>query len=155
MKLPENLDGWIKTLSTLGAALAFAWGVFQFVTAQHAQAETRRIEATKPFLDLQLKLYTEATKVVATIATSTVATDVDVATKRFWALYWGEMSLVEDAKVESAMVAVSMALNQGKTGSELGQQSLSLAHAIRDSLANSWGVEQWRNPHGPQESKTH
>jgi hypothetical protein len=76
---------------------------------------------------------------------------VESATKRFWTLYYGEMSLVEDAKVESAMVAFSFALNQGKTGHELGEQSLGLAHAIRDSLANSWGVEQWRNPHAQPE----
>jgi hypothetical protein len=153
MKLPENLDGWIKTLSTFGAALAFAWGVFQFITSQNAQAETRRIEATKPFLDLQLKLYTEATKVAATMATSTVPADVDTATKRFWALYYGELSLVEDAKVESAMVAIKMALDQGKTGQDLADLSLKLAHTVRDSLANSWGVEQWRNPHAKVEDK--
>ena len=89
MTLPANFDGWIKTLSMFGAALAFGWGVFQFIASQNAQAETRRIEATKPFLDLQLKLYTEASKVAASIATSTVPADVDTATKRFWALYWG------------------------------------------------------------------
>jgi hypothetical protein len=151
MKLPVNLDSWIKALSAVGAVLVFGWGVFQFITAQHVQAETRRIEATKPFLDLQLKLYTEATQVAATIATSTNPADVDKAVKRFWALYWGEMSLVEDTRVESAMVAIKFALEQGKTGQELTQQSLALAHAIRESLANSWGVEQWRDPHARQQ----
>ena len=36
----------------------------------------------------------------------------------------------------------------------LQKKSLDLARAIRDSLANSWGVEQWRNPHAKPEPTT-
>ncbi|MEN6374469.1 MAG: hypothetical protein ABFD75_06760, partial [Smithella sp.] len=70
MRFPANIDQWVKALSLLGAVVAFAWGVIQFVASQHAQEETRRIEATKPFLERQLKLYTEATQAAATLATS-------------------------------------------------------------------------------------
>lgn len=51
MQLPDILDGWIKVLSVVGAAVAFAWGIVQFIAAQYSQLETRRIEATKPFLE--------------------------------------------------------------------------------------------------------
>ena len=147
MKLPENIDAWIKTLSLLGAAIVFAWGVVQFFATQASQAETRRIEATKPFLERQLKLYTEATQIAAALATSRNSNEVDSARKKFWSLYWGELALVEDKAVESAMVQLGLALEAGNVGHQLQKQSLALAHACRDSLAESWGVKQWRNPH--------
>jgi len=31
MQLPLNLDAWIKAHSVLGAVVAFAWGVVQFM----------------------------------------------------------------------------------------------------------------------------
>jgi len=142
-----NLESWIKILTLLGAVVTFAWGVHQFFSNQRAQAETRRIEATKPFLDRQLKLYTEATQAAATIATSDSKDEIIAAQKRFWSLYWGELALVEDKRVEAAMVQLGQALEKGATGKEVQGLSLRLAHACRDSLAESWGVQQWRNPH--------
>jgi hypothetical protein len=147
VQLTASLDAWVKALSLLGAAIAFAWGVIQFVAGQHSQAETRRIEATKPFLERQLKLYTEATQAAATLATSKSPQEVDAASKRFWNLYWGELALVEDRRVEAAMVQFGRALETGSASPQLQQASLALAHACRDSLAESWGVSHWRNPH--------
>ena len=147
MLLPLNPESWIKALSVLGAVIVFAWGVFQFIVNQNSQTETRRIEATKPFLERQLKLYTEATQAAATLATSKKADELDAASKKFWSLYWGELALVEDKKVEAAMVQLGRALEAGSVGNQLQQYSLELAHACRDSLAESWGVKQWRNPH--------
>jgi hypothetical protein len=50
-------------------------------------ADNRRIEATKPFLERQLKLYTEASGVAACIATGTNAavdhTEIQTAKKGF------------------------------------------------------------------------
>ena len=84
MLLPQNLESWIKALSLLGGVIAFCWGVFQFVATQNAQTETRRIEATKPFLERQLKLYTEATQAAATLATSKKVDELAAASKKFW-----------------------------------------------------------------------
>jgi hypothetical protein len=126
--------------------VAFSWGVFQFVASQKEQAETRRIEATKPFLERQLRLYTEATQAAATLATSKETDELDEARKKFWSLYWGELALVEDKRVEAAMVRFGRALESGDVDQQLQQRSLELAHACRDSLAESWGVRQWRNP---------
>ena len=149
MQFPQNLETWIKALSLLGGVIAFCWGVLQFIATQNAQAETRRIEATKPFLERQLKLYTEATQAASVLATSKKADELDAANKKFWSLYWGELALVEDKKVEAAMVQLGRALEEGSVGQQLQQHSLALAHACRDSLAESWGVKQWRNPHDP------
>ena len=147
MQLQPNVEAWIKVISIAGTAIAFCWGVLQFLATQNAQAETRRIEATRPFLDRQLKLYTDATQATATLATSNVEADLAAAKQRFWSLYWGELALVEDERVEAAMVNFGEALQRGSQGEELRVLSLQLAHSSRDSLADSWGVKQWRNPH--------
>ena len=144
---PTSLEAWIKILTLVGAVVAFIWGAYQFLATQRAQAETRRIEATRPFLDRQLKLYTEATQAASTLAVSSSTEEVSLAKQHFWSLFWGELALVEDKRVEAAMVGFGRALDEGKTGNELRGSSLELAHACRDSLAESWGVQAWRNPH--------
>ncbi|MFT7772054.1 hypothetical protein [Roseateles sp.] len=146
MQAPSNADLWLRLLSVLGAVCVFGWGVYQFVMTQRAQMETRRIEATKPFLERQLKLYTEATQAAATLATSKVDSELELAGKKFWSLYWGELALVEDRQVEAAMVQFGRVLQSGGAGQELALASLQLAHACRESLAESWGVRQWQGP---------
>jgi hypothetical protein len=137
----------LRLLSILGAVIAFTWGVYQYVENEKKLASSRRVEATKPFLERQLKLYTEATQAAATIATSSDAAERAASIKRFWSLYWGELALVEDKSVEAAMVAFGQGLEQGGAPAELKRLSLRLAHACRDSLADSWGVREWQNPH--------
>lgn len=141
-----NFESWVKLFSIVGAVVAFAWGVFQYVQNEQRQVESRRIEATKPFLERQLKLYTEATQAAATIATSDNPAERTAALKRFWSLYWGELALVEDAKVEAAMVQLGRALEQKAPGDQIKRLSLTLAHACRDSLGKSWGVKEWQTP---------
>lgn len=141
-----TFEAWTRLLTLLGAVIAFAWGVYQFSASQSSQAETRRIEATKPFLDRQLVLYTAATQATSTIATSETAGEVAAAKLRFWSLYWGELALVEDKRVEAAMVKFGNALNGTAERGELQRLSLALARACRESLAEAWGVRQWQNP---------
>jgi len=108
-------------------------------------ANTRRIEATKPFLERQLKLYTEATQLAAKIATSNHGVPERAkAEKRFWELYWGELALVEDGRVAKAMIDFGNCLTSRCQPQKLKGLSLSLAHECRESLAVSWGVEKWR-----------
>ena len=142
-----SLEASVKILSILGAVIAFAWGVVQFTVTQKQQAETRRIEATKPFLERQLALYTEATQVSSTIATTSDSKKKEQALDRFWSLYWGQLALVEDAFVEGAMVKLGEALQKKSSDEEVKQLALNLAHACRNSLARSWGVEAWQSPH--------
>ncbi len=138
-----------------GACISFCWGIWTWriarqdkVTADELEAgrlaQTRRIEATRPFLERQLELYGEAARVCAQIAASTANT---VATSRFWELYWGELALVENKDVEAAMVSFGQALfYMAENRSELQHRALELAKACRISLARSWGVEAWVTP---------
>jgi hypothetical protein len=150
-------DEWLKILALVGALASFAWGVYQWrVTSiqQLAQAKgeadrlaaSRKIEATKPFLERQLKLYTEAAQTAATLSTTADTRERAKATRRFWELYWGELALVENREVEGAMKALGDALSANASASDLQQLSLRLAHACRRSLDASWGIHAWTSP---------
>jgi len=83
----------------IGACVTFVWGVWVWkdnadeeraaAAAESARyAESRRIEATRPFLEMQLELYTEAA-----LITSRIATSADQgAVGRFWELYYGQLA---------------------------------------------------------------
>lgn len=145
----------LKLVGSILAVLAFIWGVYTYkdtaakkLAAQKIDAirtsETRRIEASMPYLNKQLQLYTEATQVTAKIATSKDQEEIKSATKRFKELYWGELALVERGGVASAMVSFREALDANKSQDELAPLALSLAHACRDELAESWKTDAWK-----------
>ena len=153
----QQIEQWLKVLGVAGAIASFVWGVFVWKEKSEADrdlqrieterlAQSRRIEATKPFLERQLKLYTEATEVAAVIATSSDEAQKSDALERFWQLYWGELALVENKEVEQAMVALGEAIKAKANRGALEQASLRLARACRRSLDNSWGITAWSNP---------
>jgi hypothetical protein len=115
---------------------------------------TRALEARKPFLDLQLKLYQDATESAAILATSMDPKTLEENEAKFWRLYWGVLAMVENGGidpvsggVEGAMVRFGTALEKNpRNVGDLQQASLDLAHACRDSLAASWGVPDWIAP---------
>jgi hypothetical protein len=139
----ETLIKWVSAFVAVGSLL---WGVTSFLITSRIQAETRQLEARKPFLERQLTLYTKATQNAAILATSSDPDANEAARQIFWELYWGELSMVENRGVESAMVAFGKCLNKGCSQPELQPLALNLAHACRDSLAESWGVQDWRAP---------
>ncbi len=145
-----------KTLKLVGVVVTLgglALGVANYLETARKDAETRSLEARKQFLARQLELYTEATRAAAKLATSKAdSPEFRQAGSRFWELYWGELSMVETRQVEAAMVEMGNCLNDRCSGCELEpklkpnleQCSLALAHACRRSLAESWGVQDWR-----------
>jgi len=172
-----NFEQTFKVLSTTGAIGTFIWTVYWTVhtwrdksrkeleaatlNSEHANL-TRRIEATKPFLDRQLELYTAATHFAATLATSEDPGEIQDATRHFLQLYSGELALVENRDVATAMDNFFRALptpedrmkpaidyeerHRARQEKEaLRQLSLNLATACRESLALSWGVKAWSN----------
>ncbi|MCH9697399.1 MAG: hypothetical protein K0U68_04770 [Gammaproteobacteria bacterium] len=155
----NNVKEWLMLLTALGAVISFLWGVWVWYDKSQKErvsaavesdriAETRRIEATKPFLEKQLALYTAATQTTAIIATSSNVAEKEAALSLFWKLYWGDLALVENPDVESAMKAFGDALKNGSNQSIFQQLSLRLAKACRRSLDKSWGINVWTNPDG-------
>jgi hypothetical protein len=140
----ETIAKWLVIMVSVGG---FLWGVVSVLQA-------RAIDARRPFLDLQLKLYQEATKAAAILATSSNADELKTAETRFWQLYWGELAMVEnggiqtkDGGVEGSMVRFGDQLKKpSRDRSTLQRLSLELAHTCRDSLAESWNVRDWRSP---------
>lgn len=145
----------LRTISPLLAVAVFFWGIYTYhdtstrqleeqVASEKRTSETRRIEATLPYLRKQLELYIEATQVTATLATSDDSQAIDEATKRFNELYWGELALVEHAAVEKAMNIFRNALIADEAQEELQFLALDLARACREELAVSWGTDAWK-----------
>jgi hypothetical protein len=144
-------SAWESKLKTLTLVLAVAgllWGIWTYTDAKNTQLkqeladakrtlETRRIEATRPYLDKQLELYLQATKAATMIATSNNPQDVEMAKRRFEELYFGELALVEHGSVASAMSEFRKALMKQEVQNELQPLALDLAHACRDELAIS------------------
>ena len=65
--MATHLEIWLRFLPLFGGLVAFAWGIYEYTDTQAYQAEIRKIEARKPFLQRQLELYTEATQVASRI----------------------------------------------------------------------------------------
>jgi hypothetical protein len=138
-----------KTLKFIGVAITLgglALGVANYLASVRRDVETRNLEARKQYLTRQLDLYTEATRAAAKLATARQGSpDYTKAWGRFWELYWGELSMVENREVEGAMKSMGDCLNGNCQGCEdLKRCSLDVAHACRRSLADSWGVPDWR-----------
>lgn len=91
-----------------------------------------------------MKLYTETAQVAGKLATAIVGSDDwNKAVFRFWELYWSELAVVEDQRVEMAMVKVSEALGEiarGNPRQVIEIHVLELAHALREGISREWGA---------------
>jgi hypothetical protein len=145
-----------RVLKIVGAVVAFgglALGGANYLATVRKDADSRNLEARKQYLTTQFTLYTDATRAAARLAAfdrdpnAGPSADRAAATRRFWELYWGELSMVENPEVEAAMVQMGNCLNGNCSGcrnSDLKQCALTIAHACRRSLAKSWNVPDWQ-----------
>src|SRR4051812_36823317 len=125
---------WMLTLATLVV------GIWQY-------ADKRAQSNREPFLKNQLELAFEASNAASRLATETDPVKWEEARKTFWRLYWGPLGIVEDRRVEAAMVKLGNVVP--KTAAEvpplpmrqLEGDSLDLAHAARDLILESWRVD--------------
>jgi hypothetical protein len=113
---------------------------------------TRQTEFRKRFWEEQLVLYREATEAAAEIAIAPDLASAHTAREKFWKLYWGKLSMVEDQGVEKAMISFGAALGacesenekmcfgigEGTTPTALRKAAYTLAHCARFSLAMTW-----------------
>ncbi len=125
---------WILAIAT---ALI---GIWQYADKS---AQTNR----EPFLRQQLALVTEAVEKVSTLATSRNLATWKAARERFWELYWGPLSMVEDSAIEGWMIRAGALLGnprdpvpaQPPVG--LADTAYCLAHAARQLVIISWHAE--------------
>ena len=117
--------------------------VLSFNTARKSEAEARRLEAAKPFLQLRQGLYTEAVKAAGILASPDTHSPEELAAakKRFRELYVSELSMVEAPEVEKKMVALADQIDKDLTSFSAAQSAAyDLAHALRDTFVSSWGI---------------
>ena len=109
------------------------------------EAEARKIEAAKPFLELRQAYYTEAVRVAAVLANPASHNEAEIAEarKRFRALYVAELSMVEPCSVETAMQKLAEAIEPDLDSFTPAQAAAyNLAHALRDSFVLSYGLSE-------------
>jgi hypothetical protein len=139
-----NVDSIAKNVQVFSVIAGVVFSVWSFNATRKSEAEARRIEASKPFLDLRQKLYMEAVKAAAVLATPDGRKEEELRTakRRFRELYVAELSMVESPKVEAEMVELAKKVDPGLISLNPAQQAAyDLAHALRDSFAADWGVD--------------
>jgi hypothetical protein len=138
----------IPASSGLATIVGGIWIVITYIRGQRELAVTRLLESRKPFLELLLRLYNETAQVAGKLVSSDYGSpDWNKACYRFWELYWSELCVVEDGKVEGAMKALGKVLgkiansgNKLALRDELEGATYALAHALRDGIIREWGA---------------
>lgn len=152
-----------KIAAGIAALVSAIYPVYSYV-------DTRRLEARRPLLELQFDLYQEAVAVASRLGTVVCEADDRACVRgylkdcqRFLDLYWGQLAIVEDRRVEQAMIAFRRAFKDrhealcapdhideiatrdkrtgDADGTPLAHLSLRLAHCVNASLQDSWGVD--------------
>lgn len=102
----------------------------------------REQESKKRYWEEQNQIYKEACDAAAIIAAGNSLEEIKGERKKFWRLYWGIMSLVENRSVEGAMVDFGRALDEweltGVKRDDIAKRALTIAHCCRKSLQNTW-----------------
>src|SRR4029077_5657753 len=125
------------------------FAVFKYIDAKalsDKQFQTNRlISLQKPYLDRQTELYIETSKVVGKLLTLLKNTnDWKDADARFWALYYGELAMVEHCEVQTAMRSFGDQLKNAEhsgavdTKELLGASAIRVGHALRTGMTESW-----------------
>jgi len=148
----DNLERLFKTVQVLSIVAGVVVSVLSFnqarkqeAVAQQSEAEKQQLEAAKPFLELRQRLYLDAVKQAAILANPEVHSkdEIETARKRFRELYVAELSMVEGANVEAAMIKLAGEVDPEVLDLSSQQKAAyDLSHVLRNSLITSWNVDE-------------
>jgi hypothetical protein len=127
----------------ISVVVAVVISVLSFNSTRDKEAAARELEAARPLLTLRQSLYTEAVKAAAVLSNPEVHTKEELAAakKRFRQLYVAELSMVEAPHVEAKMKTLAKAIDpQLLSMTEAQSAAYQLAHALRDTFAESWHI---------------
>ncbi len=133
-KTYRQRDLWLKAVTAAVVVVGAGLGLWKYLDS--AERSFRQ-----PYWERQVSLYFEATSAASLLASSENDEDLSEAEASFWRLNWGPLALVEDRSVEKAMVSFGNCLKRECPRQELQQLSLTLAHACRRSLGDSWNLK--------------
>lgn len=152
--LDAPTDAWshIETLAqTLSIVVGVVISILSFnearrkeAEARKKEAEARKIEVAKPFLELRQRLYGEALTAAGVLSNPDIhsSEELTAARKRFRELYVSELSMVEDPRVESKMVALARRIDPELLNlTEAQQAAFELAHALSASFTAEYGID--------------
>lgn len=140
-----TVDRVFQTIQVISVAVGVGISVLSFNSSQKNQAESRKFEAAKPFLELRQKFYLEAVHTAAVLSNPKDHTPDEIASakKKFCQLYVAELSLVEAKDVEQKMIDLAQTIApELKQLSPEQRAAYKLAHALRDSLRKSWNFDE-------------
>lgn len=146
----------LKYTGGLGALGTVVFGAYSYL-------DQRSIEAKRPFLEKQFELYQEAVLATSHLSTVTCRADDTACVElyrdncqKFQKLYWGSLGVVEDRRVEQAMMAFHDAFRQRNPDfctpgaveelatapkpfhNAMAKSSLRLAHCVNASVSDHW-----------------
>lgn len=113
------------------------------------QAENARRVSQKPFLERQLNTCFDVVEIVGSLASEhepgiiVKPQEHAKALNQFWVHFHGVLSVVEDYKVESAMVGIGDQLRtceESRKKCDLQINANRLAHACRDLMLQGWDI---------------
>jgi len=140
----EFIDALLSATPLFGVLITALIALLTWYTGKKRDAEQRFLESRRPFVELRQRLYLEAIRAAEVLATPEAHTPEEstAAKKRFWELYWGELSLVETTDVEEAMVQLGKVFdpNVKVRLTEAQEKTYELAHVLSNSLKASWGI---------------
>jgi hypothetical protein len=119
------------------SVLSFSKSQEKEAEARILEAETRRIEALAPFYKLRQERYVEIAQVSAMLVDEQLYTEeeIEIAKKRFRALYIVELSMVESGDVEKKMVKLASKVDPDLlTFTPAQQAAYDLSHTLRGSF---------------------
>jgi hypothetical protein len=132
---------WKTLIPWAISIFAILLGIWQY---SDKQAQANR----EPFLKEQTRLLFETSETVSTLANTTDPDTWKKARTRFWTLYWGPLSLVEDVHVEGCMVklgGIIPAPTQVEIPNlpfdKLRTASYEMAHIARNLMITSWDAK--------------
>lgn len=157
VSIDQQVTNLINRYAVIGGVFAAIVGAAWTI---YAWDEVAVRESQKPFLEKQLQLYVETSKVAAKLtdlplrASAGAAPEEtwDGASRRFWELYRGELVVVADKGVADALVRFGKQTVQVEScrsrpeecrdiQARLKPLAAALAQTIRTSIEKSWGYK--------------
>ncbi len=141
---PGTVDAVLKTVQVMSVVVGVVISIWSFNATRNKEADARRVEAMRPFVELRQKYYLDAAHAASIMADPGVYSkdELRAARKRFRQLYIVELSMVESGEVESKMVEFAKVVDPALIKLTDAQNA---AYKLAHSLAASF-VESQRNP---------